>query len=67
MLSGQCLEVNRSSSIDALEGQHHRLEYDVGHNRKPVELMEVVGHMGEFGKFVKEDVLDTLQRFSCEG
>ena len=46
--SDQCLEVDGCSSIDGLEGQHHRLELDAGRNRKPVEVMEEQGHRGEF-------------------
>ena len=42
------------SSVDGLEGQCHHLESDVGHNRKPVEVMEEGGHMGEFGKIVNK-------------
>ena len=35
--------------MDSLEGQHHRLESNVGRNMKPVVVMEEGGHMGEFG------------------
>ena len=38
--SPQCLEVDRCSSVDSLEGQHHRLELDVGRNVKPAEVTE---------------------------
>lgn len=64
------MEVDRCSCIDGLEGQHHHLESDAGPNRKPVEVTEEGGHMGQFGKIVNEarcSVLDTLQRFSCRG
>lgn len=47
-LPDQCLEVGGCSSVDGLEGQHHDLELDAGHNRKPVEVSEEGGHMGEF-------------------
>ena len=56
------------SFVDSLEGQHHRLELDPGRNRKPVEVMEEGGHIGEFGKIVNKaccSVPDTLQWFSC--
>ena len=48
--SDQCLEVDGWSSVNGLEDQHHRLESDVGHNRRPVEVIEEAGHKGEFGK-----------------
>ena len=54
----------QGSSINGFEGQHHRLESDAGHNRKPVEVTEEGGHMGEFGKIVNEarySVLNMLQ------
>ena len=34
--SDQCLEVDRFSSIDGHDGQHHHLELDASHNRRPV-------------------------------
>ena len=49
MWSDQGLEVDGCSSVDGLEGQHHHAESDAGRNRKPVEIMEEAGHMGEFG------------------
>ena len=48
MWSDQGLEEDRFSSVDGLEVQHHRLESDVGRNRKSVEVTEEAGHMGEF-------------------
>ena len=64
------VEVDGCSSVEGLEGQHHRLESDVGRNRKPVEVTEEEGHMGEFGKIVNEVcciLLYTLQQFSRRG
>ena len=51
--------------IYSLEGQHHCLESDAGRNRKPEEVMDKGGQMGEFGTIVNEescsvpDMLDT--------
>ena len=47
MWSDQCLEVDRCGSADGLEGQHHHLEADAGLNRKPMEVTEDGGHVGE--------------------
>ena len=61
------VEIDRCSSVDGLEGQHHRLESVAGRNRKPAEVTEELGHMEEFGKIVNEahcSILNTLQRFS---
>ena len=52
--SDQGLEVDGFSSVDGLEVQHHHLESDVGRNRKPVEVMEEAGHMGESGWIANE-------------
>ena len=41
--------VDGCRSTDSFEGQHYRLQLDVGCNRKPVEVTEEGGHMGEFG------------------
>ena len=35
--------------LDRLEGHHYQLELDAGHNRKPVEVTEEGGHMGNLG------------------
>ena len=40
------------SFADGLEDQHHCLELDAGCDRKPVEVTEEGGHMGEFGDTV---------------
>ena len=50
MWSDHCLDVDGCTSVDGFEGQHHHLELDAGHNRKPEEVTEEEGHMGEFGK-----------------
>ena len=42
----KCLEVDRCSSVDGLEGRHHCLELDAGRNRKSVEVMEEAGSHG---------------------
>ena len=47
VLTDQFLEVDRCSSFDGLEGHHHHLELDAGWKRKPVEVTEEGGHMGE--------------------
>ena len=49
MWSDQCLEEDGCSFVDGLEGQHHHLESDAGRNRKPVEVTEEGGHVGQFG------------------
>ena len=70
MWSDQCLEVERCSSTDVLEGQHHRLELDASCNRKSAEVTEERGHMGEERQTenkVRCRVLDTLQWFSHRG
>ena len=66
----QCLEVDGCSSVDGLEGQHHRLESDAGSNRKPVDVMEEGwshGRTWEDCKHTRCSFLDTLQWFSCRG
>ena len=37
----QCLEADGCSSVEGLEGQHHYLELDVGHNRKSGRIKSV--------------------------
>ena len=54
MWADQGLEVDRCSSVDGLEDQNHCLESDAGRNRKPVEVTEEVGRIGEFGKIVNK-------------
>ena len=70
MWSDQCLEVDWHSDSDSLECQHYRLESDAHRNKKPVEVTEEGGHMGEFGKIVNEarlSILGMLQQFSHRG
>ena len=62
--SDQCLEGDGCSSVEGLEAQHHPLESDGGRNRKPVEVTQETGHMGEFGKIENKahcSILDTMQ------